>query len=96
MYKAVHKVDGKYFSDHDNSFTYEIGKTYKHELDDRDQGSCARGLHVAHKSWARAFGINWKDTAILECEVPVKSIVVADDCDGKIRCGELRVIKEVK
>jgi len=96
LYKSVHKKDGKYFSDYDKSFPYEIGKTYKHECYPRERLSCSVGLHVAHKYWAMGFGAGWSDRALLECEVPVKDIVVCDDCDGKVRTPTLKVVKEVK
>ena len=57
MYKAVHKSDeGKYFSDYNKNFFYEIGKEIEHEVAPKDAGSCSMGIHVAHKSWARSFG----------------------------------------
>jgi hypothetical protein len=95
LYKAVHKREGKYYSDYNSSFEYEIGKTYKETPDPQSAGSCARGLHIAHKSWAHAFGYSWPDLAILECEISIKNIIVAQDCDGKVRTGKLKVLREV-
>jgi hypothetical protein len=48
LYKAVHKIYGKYFSDYDRSFTYEIGKEYKIKAAPKNEGACAPGLHVSH------------------------------------------------
>jgi len=96
LYKAVHKRNGKYFSDYVSSFEYEIGKTYKHENSPKSLGSCAVGLHIATKDWAIAYGNSWDDYALLECEVPIKSIVVCQDCDGKVRTSQLKVLKEVE
>jgi hypothetical protein len=95
MYKAVHKIKGKYIADYDRKTEYVVGKTHTKDTAPREHGSCSYGLHVAHKSWARAFGSSWDDIALLECEVPVKSIVVADDCDGKVRTSTLKVLREV-
>ncbi|MGE3437865.1 MAG: hypothetical protein AB7O81_19715 [Blastocatellales bacterium] len=95
LYKAVHKVGGKYLSDRDRKFEYKIGEKMTHEIDKQKVNSCSVGLHVAIKSWARCFGISWGDMAILECEVPVNKIVVAQDCDGKVRTSELAVVREV-
>ena len=96
MYKAVHKTaDGVYFSDYAPGFKYKIGETHVHENAPQEQGSCAPGLHVAHKSWACAFGAGWGDFALLECEVETKHIVVSEDCDGKVRCSQMTVTREV-
>ena len=32
---------------------------------------------------------------ILECQVPIDKIVVAKDCDGKVRTSELIVVREL-
>ena len=96
LYKAVHKREGKYFSDYVSSFEYQIGKVYKEEADPKSAGSCARGLHLAHLSWAKAFGSNWNDMAILECETNIKDIIVAKDCDGKLRTNRLKVLREIE
>ena len=95
FYKAVHKKDSLFTSDHDRNFIYEVGKVYEHKNSTAESGSCAPGLHVAFKSWARNFGIGWSDLAILECEVEKKDIVVSQDSDGKVRCSRLKVIREV-
>ena len=95
LYKAVHKDKDGYYSDYDNRFRYEIGQIYEHVCEPAEKGSCAVGLHVSHKSWARAFGASWGDFALLECEVAVKDIVVSKDTDGKVRCSKLKVVREV-
>ena len=96
FYKAVHKKDdGSFTADYNKQFTYEVGKTYKHENHPASAGCCAVGLHIAHLSWARSFGVNWDDLAILECEVAKKDIIVPKDTDGKIRCSKLKVVREV-
>jgi len=33
--------------------------------------------------------------AILECEVPIKDIVVSKNCDGKVRTSQLKVVREL-
>ena len=96
MYKAVHKTaDGPYYADYDKSFKYEIGKKYKHKCNPSLNESRTYGLHVSHFSWARIFGNGWNNLAILECKVPVDKILVAKDCDGKVRTPELTVVREV-
>jgi hypothetical protein len=95
LYKAVHKKDGVYFSDYKNSFVYEVGKVITHEIDNQNNESCSVGLHIASKHWALLFGKDWDDMALLECEVPIKKIIVAKDCDGKVRTSELKVLREV-
>ncbi len=95
LYKSVHKINGGYFSDNDRSFGYKIGEVKKHENSPSKENSCAVGLHVAEKHWAIAYGSSWDDMALLECEVPIKNIIVAKDCDGKVRTSQLKVIREV-
>jgi hypothetical protein len=95
LYKAVHKRDKKYFSEYNSSFEYQIGEIKKHKIDKQKENSCSTGLHVSHKIWAVNFGINWDDMALLECEVPINKIIVAKDCDGKVRTSELKVLREV-
>ena len=95
MYKTVHKADnGTFFADYDKSFIYKVGQTYTEE-NSKENRSCAKGLHISHKSWALRFGSNWDDMALIECEVDPKDIVVSDDCDGKVRTSKLTVIREV-
>ena len=94
LYKAVHKIDGRYFSDRVNSFEYIIGETKEHALGEEKE-SCGAGLHVAHLRWAVLFGKYWEDEAILECSVPLSKIFVGNDCDGKVRTSELKVLREV-
>ena len=95
LYKAVHKINGGYFSDNDRSFEYKIGEIKEHKNSPSKENSCAVGLHVAEKHWAIAYGTCWDDMALLECEVPIKNIVVAKDCDGKCRTSKLKVLREV-
>ena len=95
LYKAVHKKGEEYFSDYNCKFTYEVGKKYTHDNDPSTDDSCSYGLHISEKHWAIAFGNDWLDMALLECEVPIKKIVVAKDCDGKVRTSELKIIREV-
>ncbi len=96
LYKAVHKKDGGYVSDYDGDTEYFIGETKIVECETENQKkSCGVGLHVAFKGWAISFGAGWSDMALLECEVPIDKIVVAEDCDGKVRTSELKVLREV-
>jgi hypothetical protein len=95
LYKAVHKKDGKYFSDYDKNIEYKIDEVKTHEINKSQEQSCSTGLHIADKTWARCYGSDWSDMALLECEVPINKIVVAKDCDGKVRTSQLKVIREV-
>ena len=92
MYKAVHKVGGKYVSDYDRDFEYKIGETKTIEADKSNYNSCSHGIHVSHLEWALRFGRFWSDLAILKCSVPVNKIIVCKDCDGKVRTSELKVL----
>jgi hypothetical protein len=96
LYKSVHKTkDGKFVSDKDRSFEYKIGETKQHSCNPSQEMSCTYGLHVSHKIWALRFGCSWNDMALIEVKVPINKIVVANDCDGKVRTSELTVIREV-
>ena len=97
LYKAVHKKDGRYFSDNNisSNFEYVVGETKEHDNAPVENGSCSFGLHIAEKRWALLFGVNWDDMALLECEVPIKNIVVCKDTDGKLRTSKLKVLREV-
>ena len=95
LYKAVHKKDGRYFSHNTSTFEYKIGEVKEHECAPASEGSCSAGLHVSVKYWALQFGDGWDDIALLECEVPIKNIVVCADTDGKVRTSKLKVVREV-
>ena len=96
LYKAVHKRDGRYFSDHDNSFEYTIGKEAAADRLDTDTGhDCGSGIHIAHKAWVLDYGRDWKDLAIIEVEADISKIVVPKDCTGKVRTDKVLVIREV-
>ena len=96
LYKSVHKTtDGRYVSDKDRNFEYKIGETKEHLCDPSTNESCGYGLHVSHKMWALKFGRSWSDMALLEVRVPIDKIVVAKDCDGKVRTSQLEVLREV-
>ena len=100
FFKAVHKKNNDdntvtYFSNHDKNFTYSIGEVKQHECNSDDNGSCKVGMHVSDLNFAKLFGNGWLDLAILELIVPIDCIVVAKDCDGKVRCSELTVVREL-
>ena len=95
LYKAVRKIDNEYCSDYSREFKYPTSGKIEHECDPSIEESCSKGLHVSHLSWALAFSCNWDNRAILECQVPVDKIIVAKDCDGKVRTSELIVIREL-
>jgi len=96
FYKAVHKyADGTYHSDYNKDFIYKIGEVMNENCDTSTDESCTNGIHISHKFWAITFGRAWEDMALLECEVNPKDIVVAKDCDGKVRTSKLKIIREV-
>ena len=95
LYKAVHKIDGRYVSDYDKSFTYEIGKIIKTEVDPDTSKICGRGIHLSHLNWALTFGSKWDDLAILEVAARIDDIVCPKNTDGKVRTSRVKVIREV-
>ena len=95
LYKAVRKVDGNYVSDYKDSFMYEVGKTYEEDCDKNTKRECSYGLHVSHLDWALRFGASLDNLAILEVEVPIDTIVLPDNSDGKVRTSCLKVLREV-
>ena len=96
LYKAVHKRDGKYISDWDNSSTYEIGETmFPHDFCNLKSELYGAGIHLAHMACAVAFGANWSDLAILECECKCDEVLVPKFNDGKVRAKSAKVLREV-
>lgn len=98
FYKAVHKSgdSNSYFSDFDNTFEYRIGEKVKVDFLDTDAGiECGRGIHIAYKDWCLRFGESWRDLAILEVEAELDRIVIPKYFDGKLRCDEVTVLREV-
>ena len=96
FFKCVHKRNGKYISDYNNSFEYIIGqKIIPDSFDDEKEETCGHGIHIANMAWALDYGRNWNDLAILEIEAEYDNIVVPKFSNGKIRCKEAIVIREV-
>ena len=94
--KALHKDDdGVYFSDHDNAFFYELGRSYKEACDKNEAEPCGKGLHIAHLDWALDYGKDWSDLAIVEVKTKIADIVLPKNSDGKVRTSELKVVREV-
>ena len=95
LYKAVHKINWEYVSNYDKNFKYEIWKTIKTKCDTNNNWNCSYWIHLSHLKWAIDFGRGWEDITILECEVPIKNIVVSKDTDWKIRTSQLKVLREL-
>ena len=96
FFKAVHKKDGVYFSNHDSDFVYMIGETVAADLLDTDPtDDCGNGIHIAYLSWVIDFGRSWDDLAILEVEADLRGIIMPNGCPGKVRCAEVTVVREV-
>ena len=96
FYKCVHKIEGRYFSDHTGSFEYVIGeKALPDRFDDDVREDCGHGIHVAHLNWVLDYGRNWRDLAIIEVEAKLKDIVVPKSALGKVRCKEVTVLREI-
>ena len=97
FFKAVRKTDdGKYVSDRNNEFEYKIGYRAKADRLDTDVNEdCGHGIHIAHLGWCLDYGRDWTDLAILEVEADLDEIILPNGCPGKVRCLEVRVIREV-
>ena len=96
LYKAVHKKDGRYVSDWDESFEYIIGdKATASGLEMDETEDCGRGIHMAHKAWCVDYGRAWEDLAILEVEAEIDGIIVPHNGTGKVRARSVTVLREV-
>ena len=97
FFKAVRKSDtGEYFSDKDWDFLYVIGKKAKADfLTEDTREDCGHGIHIAHLNWCLDYGKDWNNLAILEVEAYLDKIIVPDGCPGKVRCLEVKVLREV-
>ena len=97
FFKCVHRSEnGAYVSDNDSSFLYVIGEKAKADYLDTDVSEdCGHGIHVAYLQWALDYGRNWSDLAILEVEAELDSMILPEGCPGKVRCAEVKVLREV-
>ena len=88
LYKKVNKIDNKTFkSNYDMSFIYMIGKISKASKWDESMRSCAEGLHVSTPTY-------WNEgDSLIEVEVALEDIICVQQ--GKVRCKQLKVIREV-
>lgn len=95
FYKAVHKTNGKYVSEYDCRFKYDVGKTAKSKhLDTNVNEPCGEGIHMAYLQWVLDFGEDWDDLAILEVKAKLDNVIVPLNA-GKLRVDEVKVIREV-
>ena len=96
FYKAVRKgEDGKYHSDYNSEFIYEIGKFKTEKCNEDIEDDCSYGIHISHRDWAIDFGRNWSDLAILEVETKISDIVLPKYTDGKVRTSKIKVLREL-
>ena len=96
LYKAVHKREGRYFSDNDSSFEYVIGGVAVADgLTTDTTEDCGHGIHMAHKAWCVDYGRDWKDLAIIEVEAEKSGIVVPVPGCGKVRAAQVKVLREI-
>ena len=96
LFKAVHKRNDEYVSDHNSKFTYTIGEeTQADKLDTNNLEDCGHGIHMAYKEWCVDYGRSWKDLAILEVEAEASGIVVPLGGCGKVRAEKVLVLREV-
>ena len=97
FFKCVHKKEnGSYVSDNDSSFAYVIGEKVAADYLDKDTSEdCGHGIHIAYLQWVIDYGRNWNDLAVLEVEADLDSIVLPEGCPGKVRCAEVKVLREV-
>jgi len=80
FFKAVHKENGIYYSDHDTDFEYPIGEAVKEKCDPDVNCECSYEIHIAHMAWCLDFGRGWDDLAILEVETDIDNIVLPVNC----------------
>ena len=96
LFKAVHKRNNEYVSDHNGEFTYTIGEEAQADnLDTNNLEDCGHGIHMAYKEWCVDYGREWKDLAILEVEAEVSGIVVPLGGCEKVRAEKVLVLREV-
>ena len=97
FFKSVHKKEnGEYTSNFDRNFVYKIGDIAAADyLDKSTEEDCGHGIHIAYLQWALDYGRNWDDLAILEVDADLDSVILPDGCTGKVRCAEVKVLREV-
>lgn len=95
FFKAVHKVSDKYLSNYDEKYEYIIGRTKSGKCDPNIFEDCGQGIHIAPFFWARKFGKEWDDLAILEVETKLSDIVIPLMTTGKVRTSQIKVLREV-
>ena len=96
FFKAVRKDKDSYFSDRSRGFEYKIGQTAKADGLTKDiNEDCGHGIHIAHLAWCLDYGHDWNNLAILEVEADLDEIIVPKFGNGKVRCLEVDVIREV-
>lgn len=94
-FKTVRKIDGKFVANYDKKFEYRIGETVREKVDYSETDTCGGGIHISGKRWALEFGKDWENCALLELEADPSHIFVSTDTDGKVRCSEALVVREV-
>jgi hypothetical protein len=102
LYKAV----GKNLSSLCSSTPIKYPKTgiiTNEKLDPPSDGSCANGLHFSHLDWAINFGQHYSEFVLLKARIPIKhpetgedNIIVAPDCDGKIRTAYAEILEVIE
>lgn len=98
LYKAVHRQSGEdyFISDWDNSFRYVVGGTVTpNSFNANTEQECGAGINLAHKAWAVAYGQDWRDLAIIECECKCDEVLVPEFTDDKVRAKRAKVLREV-
>ena len=97
LYKAVHKYNEQYFSDHDDEFECRIGEIAVPDngFDDNAHEKCGAGINMAPLHWCLDYGREWSDLAILEMTALREDVVVPMNTDGKVRARKAKVIREV-
>ena len=95
FYKAVKKINDKYISSYNSNFEYIVGKFKEEKCDTNIEENCSFGIHISDFWWAKSFGSDWDNLAILEVETNLKDIVIPKDTDGKLRTSRIKVLREV-
>lgn len=94
-YKAVCKSDdGRYISHWDNKTEYRIGDIIETPMDSNPDLTAVSGIHIASLEFAKNYGDNWKNAAILEIEVDMRDVVIPYAKD-QLRTKRGKVLREV-
>ncbi len=94
-YKAVCKSpDGRFISYWDNKTEYRIGEIIESCVEPNPDLTAVQGIHIASLDFAKRYGDDWENAAILEIEVDMRDVVIPDAKD-QLRTKRGKVLREV-